>query len=226
MLLRFLMCLYACCMFALLIFSGCQPFPVVQLDECKMQNTERFVRTFHIKQAANIRYHYKLNRKNSQYIFEGVSHRKGDCVYLAGFSDSGITLFSAKWENGQFTILKNQTKIPTSFLKESILMDWVLPHLRPTKELDCIYLNPAEETMWLLMETDFAGYTGFFVLDHDRKAWCGLNGRRMYYQAEVTKEKGGFPSVIKVTNYQHRYTAEMRLLIDPEADQGDSSILN
>jgi hypothetical protein len=198
--------------------GGCQSLPKVDLGSCETQNTERFVQAFQFHTADDMRYQYHFSRKGLNYACNGISHRKGKSVYLAGYSNSGVTDFSAVWEDGQFHILRNNTRIPGSFLEQSILTDLLLPYHQPVDKIGCVYLNSSDGSLWLQMKNDIAGNSGYYAIKNNRAAWMGLKKDRICYQANHAASDNTSTVIIRIDNLQQDYQAEMRIISG--VDQG------
>ena len=103
---------------AALWLTGCRSLPDVKLGQCEELDTKQFAKAFDFRVKNTIRYRYSFCRNNLEFSCNGITQQKDDGIYIAGFSNAGITLFSARWQNGQFSILRNNTKMPVSFLEK------------------------------------------------------------------------------------------------------------
>ena len=193
--------------------AGCRSLPKVELGPCEALDTEPFVRAFNFQIENTIRYRYWFRRKNVEFSCNGITQQKDDGVYIAGFSNAGITLFSALWENGQFSILRNNTKMPESFLAKSVLGDLLIIYRRPSGNDRCVRRNRLDDSLWLEMEDPLAGKTGYFVMHRDELAWVGLKKDKICYRAKRVKKKEF--DCLDIENYKQGYRSELGLLIFP-----------
>ncbi|MEN8126643.1 MAG: DUF3261 domain-containing protein, partial [Planctomycetota bacterium] len=198
---------------AMLGLAGCRSLPDVELGPCEELDTTRFAEAFNFKTASTMRYRYWFRRKNAEFTCNGITQQKGDSIYIAGFSNAGITLFSALWENGQFTVLRNNTKIPESFLSKSVLNDLLIVYRRPSDNDCCVRRNRLDDSLWLEMEDQLAGTTGYFVINHDNPAWIGVKNDTIYYRATIANKRE--LDCLDIESYKEGYHSEIRLLDTP-----------
>lgn len=190
--------------------AGCRSLPEVNLGPCDASDTEPFVRAFNFETANTIRYRYWFCRKNVEFSCNGMTQQKDDGVYIAGFSNAGITLFSAVWADGQFSILRNNTKMPESFLAKSVLGDLLIIYRRPADNDRCVRRNLLDDSLWLEMEDPLAGKTGYFVINGGELAWVGVQKDKICYQAKRVKKKER--DCLDIENYKEGYRSEIRIL--------------
>jgi hypothetical protein len=119
-------------------------------------------------------------------------------------------MYSAKWQDGQFEILKNNVKIPDTFLERSILSDLLLLYRRLPAEGDCIRQNIADGTLWLKTENNWQGGSGYFVLIDNQPAWSGLREGKVYFKALASTGNSNIPACITIENYKEGYSAQIR----------------
>ena len=198
---------------AALGLAGCRSLPKVQLGPCDALDTEPFVRAFDFKTANTIRYRYLFRRKNVEFSCNGMTQQKDGGVYIAGFSNAGITLFSAVWKDGQFSILRNNTKMSESFLAKSVLGDLLIIYRKPSDNDRCVRRNLLDDSLWLEMEDKLAGETGHFVINGGELAWVGLQKDKIYYRAKKVKKKE--LDCLDIENYNQGYRSEIRILNVP-----------
>ncbi len=199
--------------------AGCRSLPKVKLGPCEAMDTEPFVRAFDFETANTIRYRYWFRRKNVEFSCNGITQQKDDSIYIAGFSNAGITLFSAVWVDGQFSILRNNTKMPESFLIQSVLGDLLIVYHRPSDGDRCVRRNLSDGSLWLEMEDQLAGKTGYFVVNGGELAWVGLQKDKICYRAKRVKKKE--LDCLDIENYKQGYRSEIRIL-DISGSQGAS----
>jgi len=204
--------------FSILILSimvlvcGCsRSLPGVQLGECEKLSYDEFTEKFQFDIPDVLRYRYTLHWKDKELICSGITQRTNEGgVNIAGFSNVGLTMYSAKWQDGQFEILKNNVKIPDTFLERSILSDLLLLYRRLPAEGDCIRQNIADGTLWLKTENNWLGGSGCFVLIDNQPAWSGLREGKVYFKALASTGNSNIPACITIENYKEGYSAQIR----------------
>ena len=195
----------------MVLVCGCRPLPSVQLGECEKLSYDEFGEKFKFDIPDVLRYRYTLNWKNKELICSGITQRTNEGgVNIAGFSNMGLTMYSAKWQNGQFDILKNNVKIPDIFLERSILSDLLLLYRRLPAEGDCIQQNIADGTLWLKTENNWSGGSGCFVLIDNQPAWSGLREGKVYFKALASIGNSNIPAYITIENYKEGYRSQIR----------------
>ena len=193
--------------------AGCRSLPEVKLGQCENLDTKQFVRTFNLKIPENIRFRYSFRRKNVEFVCDGIIQQKESVTHIAGFSNSGITLFSALRENGQFSVLRNNTKMPESFLVNSVLNDLLIMYRKPSGNERCVRRNQFSGSPWLEMEDPLAGQTGYFVINLDNMAWIGVQNNKLCYRATMANKKE--LDCLYIENYKEKYRSEIRILDVP-----------
>jgi len=145
-------------------------------------------------------------------IANGVTQKTGEGgVNIAGFSNAGITLYSARWQDGHFEILKNNTKMPDRFLKRSILSDALLLYRQLPAEADCIRQDVLDGSLWLRTDRELAGGMGYFVVLDEQPAWGAIRNGKIWFKAVVTQKSGNAPVKITIENFIEGYRAEIRI---------------
>ena len=193
------------------LVCGCRSLPDIQLGECQKLSFDEFAENFQFDIPELLWYRYSLHWKDKNLIFSGITQKTDNgWINVAGLSDSGLTVFSARWRDGRFEILKNNAKMPDTFLERSILNDLLLLYRRlPAKE-DCIRQNIADGSLWLKTENDWSGRKGCFVLIDNQPAWSGLIKGKIHFKAVVSTRDGNIPVGITIENYKEGYGAEIR----------------
>ena len=195
--------------------SGCRTFPSVELGQCEeFAETDRFCSAFDFGIENHIHYRYFFHRRGIAFVCNGIVQKEADVLYIAGFSDAGITLFSAHWTDDSVRILTNNMQMPDAFLKNSILTDFSLLFRTPATR-DCAYYTSDSDSVWLEMANDLAGHTGYFVINEDGPAWIGLSRGRLYYRARAIRTKEGALESIEIDNLKHAYRSTLRVLNIP-----------
>jgi hypothetical protein len=193
------------------LVCGCRSLPDIQLGECEKLSYDEFAENFLFEIPELLWYRYTLHWKDKKLICSGITQKTdNDGVNVAGLSDSGLTVFSARWRDGRFEILKNNLKMPDAFLERSVLNDLLLPYRRLPAEEDCIRQNIADGSLWLKTENDWLGRIGCFVLVDDQPAWSGLRNSKVHFKAVVSTRSGNIPTGITIENYKEGYSAIIR----------------
>ena len=203
--------------FSILILSvmplvyGCKSLPGVQLGGCEKLSYDEFAENFQFDIPDVLRYRYMLHWKDKELICSGITQRTNEGVNIAGFSNAGLTMYSAKWLDGQFEILKNNVKMPDAFLEKSVLSDLLLLYRRLPAEGDCIRRNIADGTLWLNTEDNWPRGLACFVLIDNQPAWSGVRKGKIYFKAWVSSTgNGDIPACITIENYKEGYSAKIR----------------
>jgi hypothetical protein len=196
---------------ATVLVYGCRSLQDIQLGECEKLSFDEFAENFQFDIPELLWYRYSLHWKDRKLIFSGITQKTDNGgVNVAGLSDSGLTVFSARWRDGRFEILKNNVKMPDALLERSILSDLLLLYRRLPAEQDCIRQNIADGSLWLKTKNDWSGRKGCFVLIDNQPAWSGLRKGKIYFKAVVSKRNGNIPAGITIENYKEGYSAEIR----------------
>ncbi len=196
---------------AIVLVCGCRSLPDVRLGECQKLSFDEFAENFQFDIPELLWYRYSLHWKDKRLIFSGITQKTDNGeVNVAGLSDSGLTVFSARWRDGRFEILKNNAKMPDAFLERSVLNDLLLLYRRLPAEQDCIRQNIADRSLWLKTEDDWSGRKGCFVLIDNQPAWGGLRKGKIHFMAVVSTRDGKIPAGITIENYEYGYSAKIR----------------
>lgn len=196
---------------ATVLVCGCRSLPDIQLGECEKLSFDEFAENFQFDIPELLWYRYSLHWKDRKLIFSGITQKTDNGgVNVAGLSDSGLTVFSARWRDGRFEILKNNMKMPDALLERSILSDLLLLYRRLPAEQDCIRQNIADGSLWLKTKNDWSGRKGCFVLIDSQPAWSGLRKSKIHFRAVVSTRNGNIPTGIMIENYKEGYSAEIR----------------
>jgi hypothetical protein len=202
------------CLFAIFITGGCRVLPKVSLESCIQQDTTHFVQLFaSYFSGDSMRCRYMLDLKSMTLNFEGIVQKQENVIFLAGFNDSGITLFSARWAHGKFVILKNNTRMPEQFLK-CVLTDLMLPYYLPMDTMGCVYTNISDNSLWLHMKDNPGNIEGYYVIENGHAAWNGLKQGRLCYRADISTDDSSGNSVIDIDHLDYCYRAKMIILSD------------
>ncbi len=195
----------------MVLVCGCRSLPDVQLGECEKLSYVEFAENFQFDIPELLWYRYTLHWKGKKLIFSGITQKTDNGgVNVAGLSDSGLTVFSARWRDGGFEILKNNVKMPDAFLERSVLSDLLLLYRRLPAEGDCIRQNIVDGSLWLKTENDWSGRKGCFMLVDDQPAWSGLRKSKIHFKAVVSTRNGNIPAGITIENYKEGYSAKIR----------------
>lgn len=192
------------------LFCGCDSLPRVQLGECEALSGDKFAANFKFDIPDVLRYRYRWYSKSKEQICNGIIQKSGDDnIYIAGFSDSGITLYVARLQKGQYKILKNNLKISEKFLISNILSDLLLVYSHLPSDGYCIRQNPLDDSLWLKMDSDREERSHYFILIDNQPAWAGLKDDRVYFKALALTGDSNIPA-ITIENYKEGYSAQVR----------------
>ena len=194
--------------------AGCRTLPDVKLGPCEELDTKPFVEAFSFRTMGTIRYRYSFCRKNVKFTCNGIAQQQDNSIYIAGFSNAGITLFSAQWEDGKFSVLRNITKMPESFLAKSVLSDLLIVFRKPSDSDRCVRRNRLNDSLWLEMEKPLAGETGYFVINREELAWVGVQKGKVCYRAKMAINKE--LDCLDIEGYKGGYRSEIRILDAPD----------
>ena len=112
-------------------FCGCRSLPDAKLGSCEDLDYDIFTKNFPFDIPDPLQYRYTLHWRNKTLIANGINHTTDkNGVNVAGFSNLGMTLYSAQWQDNHFEILKNNTGMPDKFLGKQ---------LKSKLELDLLY---------------------------------------------------------------------------------------
>jgi hypothetical protein len=179
----------------------------VKLEPCAQSCDERPVQ-FNVPETLRYRYSLSINGKES--FFNGVTRKTRDGeVYIAGFADSGMTAYLAKWNDGKLEVLSNRTTISTFFLKKSVLNDLFLPY-NPLQNIGCPQYNRRDGSWWFKVSEREGLPDGYFVVLKKDLAWSWAKNGRMYYFARISYGKNLNLSCIEIENYKDNCISEIR----------------
>jgi hypothetical protein len=202
------------CIFILSVivaFSGCRSLPGVELGECEKISYNEFAGNFQFDFGDILRYRYSLHCKDIDLICSGVTQKTSDNeVKIAGISDSGLTLYLAKWQGGRFEVLKNNMNMSDSFLKRSVLSDLLLPYRHFPAEADCIRRNTVDGSLWLKTQDNWHRGLGCFVLIDNQPGWSGLRENKIHFKAFTLTGNDKTPTSLTIENYKEGYSATIR----------------
>jgi hypothetical protein len=195
------------------MFCGCRSLPDAKLGDCEKLDYDTFAKNFQFDIPDPLRYRYTLRWRGRALIANGITQKASEGrVNIAGFSNTGITLYSAQWQDGDFEILKNNTKMPDRFLKRSILNDALLLYRQFPAEGDCIRRDVLDGSLWLKTDRELAGGTGYFVVLDERPAWGGIRNEKVCFKAMLAQKNNNAPAQITIENFYEGYRAEIRIL--------------
>ena len=190
---------------------GCRSLPDVELGNCRNLDYDAFAKNFQFDIPNPLKYRYTLRWRNKTLIANGINQKTEEGgVNIAGYTNIGITLYSARWQDGQFEILKNNTHMPDNFLIKSILNDVLLLYRQLPAESDCIRQDVSDGSLWLETDRELAGGTGYFVVLDEQPAWGAIRNGKICFKAIVTRKTRNMPARITVENFNEGYRAEIR----------------
>ena len=145
-------------------------------------------------------------------IANGITHKTDKSrVNVAGFSNLGMTLYSALWQGNHFEILKNNTGMPDKFLKRSILCDVLLLYRQLPAAGNCIRRDVLDGSLWLETDRQLAGGTGYFVILDGQPGWGAIRNGKLCFKALVTQRNKNIPAKITIENFNEGYKSEIRI---------------
>ncbi len=210
-------CFTAICFVSIVFFWGCRSLPDVELGDCSDVSLGEFGGGYRFEIGGVLRYRYMLHWGAREMICNGVTEETSDGVLnIAGFADSGITLYSARWRGGEFEVLRNNMRMPDAVLSRSILSDLLLLYRRLPVDGDCVRFNAGDDSLWLKSGGEWGDGGGCFVLDGDRFGWGGIENGKVLFRAWVTEMDGDFVRGIAIENYRDGYSAEVAFLTEPD----------
>jgi hypothetical protein len=175
-----------------------------------MFSEDAFAANFQFDIPEVLRYRYRLSSKGKDEIYNGVIQQNGDGgVDIAGFSDSGMTMYLASLREGQYKILKNNLKMSDEILISSVLSDLLLLYNHLPSEGCCIRQNLLDDSLWLKMDSDREERSHYFILIDNQPAWAGLKDDKVYFKALASTGDSDIPA-ITIENYKEGYSAQIR----------------
>jgi hypothetical protein len=201
--------------FAVIAIGGCNSLPEVELGPCSEAGYQAVAAGFMFDMSDVVRYRYTLQWHGRILVANGMSQRTGSGeVNLAGFSDSGITMYSARWQDGKFRILRNNTGMSEALLEKSVLGDVLLLHRKMKAAGQCASRNAKDGGLWLAASNGTPEAAWYFVMADEKISWIAQKKGRIYYKATVMGRRGNMPSDIRIENYDAGYSARIELVPD------------
>lgn len=199
------------------VFGGCRSLPVVELGDCSDVSLGEFSDKYRFEIGSVLRYRYMLHWGAKEMVCNGVVEKAVEGgLNIAGFADSGITLYSARWRGGEFEVVRNNMRMPDAVLGRSILSDLLLLYRRLPVEGDCVRRSVGDDSLWLKADSIWGGGMGWFVADGDRIGWAGIENGKVLFRAWVTEMNGGAVTGIAIENYRDGYRAQVAFLRHPD----------
>jgi hypothetical protein len=196
-----------------IMLCGCQSLPDTKLGNCEDFNYDVFTRNFQLDIPDPLQYRYTLRWRSKTLIANGITHKTDKSrVNVAGFSNLGMTLYSAQWQDDHFEILKNNTGMPDKFLKRSILSDMLLLYRQLPPAGNCIRQDALDGSLWLETNRQLAGGKGYFVVLEGQPAWGSVRNGKICFKAVVAQKNGNTPKKITIENFNEGYKSEIRFV--------------
>ena len=193
------------------MLCGCKSLPDAKLGNCKDLDYDIFTKNFPLDIADPLQYRYTLHWRDKTLIANSITHKTDKSgVNVAGFSNLGMTLYSALWQDDNFEILKNNTGMPDKFLKRSILCDALLLYRQLPTAGNCIRRDVLDGSLWLETNRKLAGGTGYFVVLDGRPGWGAIRNGKMYFKAVAALKSKNTPTKITIENFNEGYKSEIR----------------
>lgn len=190
---------------------GCRSFPDARLGDCEDSDYDIFTRNFPLDIPDPLQYRYTLHWRSKTLIANGITQKTGkNGVNAAGFSNLGITLYSAQWQDDHFEILKNNTGMPDKFLKRSILCDALLLYRQLPSAGSCIRRDVSDGSLWLETNRQLAGGKGCFVVLDGQPGWGAIRNGKIRFKAVVARTNMNTPTKISIENFNEGYESEIR----------------
>ena len=192
---------------------GCKSLPDAQLSNCEDLDYDMFAKNFPLDIPDPLQYRYTLRWRHKTLVANGMTHKTDkNGVNVAGFSNLGITLYSAQWQENHFKILKNNTGMSDKLLKRSILCDVLLLYLQLPIERNCIRRDIMDGSMWLETNHQLAGGKGCFVILDGQPGWGAILNGKIHFKAVVAQTNMNTTTKISIENYNEGYESEIRFL--------------
>jgi len=205
-----LSCLCAACM-----CCGCASMPVVKLDDCVGGDAALFSEHFRFDCSGAQRFRYVFRRSGKELACNGVAEKtEQGQVKVAGFGDSGITLFAAIWADGNCSIIKNNTGMSDAFLNRTVFGDLLLRYRPLPVDGGCMRRNEADGSWWLTTDTEWSGVKGCFILADGQYGWSGLANGRVVFKAMMLEGAADGRTIIGIENYRDAYKAEVVYMVE------------
>ena len=195
------------------ILCGCQSLPDAKLGNCEDFDYAIFAKNFPFDIPDPLQYRYTLSWRSKTLIANGIAQKIDKSgVNIAGFSNLGMTLYSARWQGNQFEILKNNTGMPDKFLKRSILCDVFLLYRQLPAAGNCIRRDVLNGSLWLETNRLLAGGTGYFVVLDGQPGWGAIRNGKLCFKAVVAQKNKNTPTKITIENFNEGYKSEIRFI--------------
>lgn len=200
---------------------GCQTLPDAHLSGCEDLDYNTFTSNFPFNIPDTLQYRYTLRQPNKKtLIANGINHRGNDGIIdIAGFTNVGMTLYSAQWQQGSFKTLKNNTQLSEKALERSILRDVLLVYRQLPANIECIRSDIKDNSLWL-EETarDAAGCNRYFIVSNGQPGWGAIRDNKMFFKALVTQKEGNAPSQITIENFNEGYEGQIRFFYEDSSN--------
>ena len=209
--------IYKCLLISLLVLFtflfGCRSLPDAELGNCEDFDYDIFTKNFPFDIPDPLQYRYTLSWRSKTMIANGIAHKidKGG-VNIAGFSNLGMTLYSARWQGNHCEIFKNNTGMSDKFLKRSILFDVLLLYRQLPTAGNCIRRDDLDGSLWLETNRQLAGGMGYFVVLDGQPGWGAIKNGKICFKAVVEQKNMKTPTKITIENFSEGYKSEIRLI--------------
>ncbi len=200
------------------MLCGCQSLPDIKLGDCEDLDYDIFTKNFPLDITDPLQYRYTLRWQSKTLIANGIAHKTDkNEVNMAGFSNLGMTLYSAQWQDNQFEILKNNTGMSDKFLKRSILCDVLLLYRQLPAAGICIRRDVLDGSLWLETNSQLAVGTGYFVILDGQPGWGAIRNGKICFKAVAAQKNKNTPKKISIENFYEGYKSEIRFLNEGSA---------
>jgi hypothetical protein len=195
------------------MLCGCRSLPDAKLGNCEDINYDIFAENFPLDIPDTLQYRYTLRWRNKTLIVNGITRKTDKSgVNVAGFSNLGMTLYSAQWQGNHFEILKNNLGMPDKYLKRSILCDVLLLYRQLPAAGNCIRRDVLDGSLWLETNRQLAGGTGYFVVLDGQPGWGAVRNGKICFKAVAAQNDKNAPTKITIENFNEGYKSEIRFL--------------
>ena len=200
------------------MLCGCRSLPDAKLGNCEDSDYVIFTMNFPLDIPDPLQYRYTLRWRSKTLIANGITHKTDKSgVNVAGFSNFGMTLYSAQWQDNHFEILKNNTGMPDKFIKRSILCDALLLYHKLPAAGNCIRRDVLDGSLWLETNRQLAGGTGYFVVLDGQPGWGSIRNGKICFKAVAAQKNMNTPTKITIENFNEGYKSEIRFFYEGPA---------
>jgi len=195
------------------MLCGCQSLPDANLSNCEDLDYDIFAENFPLDIPDPSQYRYALHWRSKTLIVNGITHKIDESgANVAGSSNLGMTLYSARWQDNHLEILKNNTGMPDKLLRKSVLCDVLLLYRQLPPAGNCIRRDVLDGSLWLETNRQLAGGTAYFVVRDGQLGWGAIRNGKICFKAVAAQNSKNAPTRITIENFNEGYKSEIRFL--------------